>query len=306
MINFFRLFAICTFLFFTTNHYSQENNSSEFENLFNEAKRLSEEGEYEKALYSFEKAVEIEPENIEISKRLNLYNSLVKKYLFLGLFEEAEKRNRELFFRTQGEVVDKDQIYLDLEGSCLLAVSESLQKNYSKALDFILLFQSINKRTETYTIEKCPYRVYALAGFKDKARNILENDLKKDPQNPYYLLWQAYLEKEAGNMEKFNFLMKQLSQLKKAVDAGQIDSSWSQGKIEYLLAIYSVLQDQDKEAISHLEKAYQAGLKEYYWWRNFTPFFQELESYKEYNKLLEEMKADIDNMKENYLQSKSS
>ena len=119
------------------------------------------------------------------------------------------------------------------------------------------------------------------------------------------MLWSAYLEKEDGNEAKFNQLMANLTQLKKLVDSGQA-TAYPKGKIEYFLAIYAILQDKNSDAISHLQNAYKAGNKEYYWWRNFTPFFQDLEGYPEYQDLMSEMKADIDRMRENYLQSQSS
>lgn len=94
--------------------------------------------------------------------------------------------------------------------------------------------------------------------------------------------------------------MQILAQQKKAVDAGQLPMPAYQ--MEYELGVYSILNGNHQEAITHLPQTYEAGNKEYYWWKKFNPFFQELESYPGYQNLMKEMKADIERMRENYLQ----
>lgn len=303
MIKFFRLFAICTFLLLTASSYSQTENSAGFNSLLIQADSLSNEGIYDEALILYEEALKIEPTSLNLDHKRRFYNSLIKKYAYLGLFEDAEKRNRELLLNFEGEETN-NQIHLEIEASCLSAVIESFKKNYNKALDFVLLSEALNRSSNAFPYLLCPYRVYMLSGHKNEAREQLKILLAAEPQNPYYLLYSAFLEKEAGNNEKFSQLMETLTQLKKVVDAGQ--TSWSKGKIEYLLAIYSILQDKDSEAVAHLRKAYEAGNKQYYWWKNFNPFFRQLETKEAYQKLIGEMKSDIDQMRENYLQSKSS
>lgn len=88
-------------------------------------------------------------------------------------------------------------------------------------------------------------------------------------------------------------------------EAGKIEG-YDEGLVLYGLGMMEVIKDNHKKAIEYLNRSYEAGNKQYYWWKNFNPMFHELEQYSDYQDLMKRMKSDIDQMRESYLELKAS
>lgn len=299
MFNQIHLYTICCVLFFIPNSFSQKS-SQNFQEILNEANKLSSNGNYDKALVLYEDAVQIIPDTISTLNRIKLYNSLTKKYAFLGLFDEARKRTRELYFQDL-EIENKELLKID--GSCLLGAYEAMEGDYQSALDFNVVYLSIVKEYEDYS-KHCAYRIHALAGKEEQSIDQMQELISRNPR-PEYFLWLTYLLQEKGADEMVQQLLPKLDQIKQMSESGQIEG-YDEGTIFYGLAMMEIIKDDHQKAIEYLKKSYDAGNKQYYWWKNFNPMFHELESYSEYQNLMEKMKSDIDQMRENYLKSKAS
>lgn len=300
MINYFKLYAVSFFLFCWTYNFAQQKEPNGFNEILNRAEKLSGQGNYDEALVLYEEAVQIIPDTISIFERMDLYNSLTKKYAFLGLFDEARKRTRELYFQNLN-VENKE--YLKIEGSCLLGAYEALEGDYNSALDFNVIYLAIINEQELFP-KHCAFRIHALAGKEEQSISQIQELMAKNPR-PDYLLWLTYLLQKRGAESMVEQLLPKVEQLKQMAENGKIEG-FDEGAVLYGLGMMEVINGNHEKAIDHLKKSYSAGNKEYYWWKNFNPMFHELEEYSEYQDLMSKMKADIDQMRENYLDSISS
>jgi tetratricopeptide (TPR) repeat protein len=302
MVNYFQLYTICFSLFFALNGFAQQNSSQNFYEILSEADNLSLKGDYDKALVLYEDAVQIIPDTISTIARVNLYNSLTKKYAFLGLFDEARKRTRELFFQNL-DIANKE--YLIIEGAGLMGVYEAFEGDYNSALDFSVISVALALLNQEKAVAKHgSFRINALAGKQEQSINQLQELFEQNPR-PEYLIWLTYLLQEKGADKMVQQLLPKLDQLKQMSEAGKIEG-YGEGAVLYGLAMGEVINGDHEKAIDYLRKSYSAGNKEYYWWKNFNPMFHELEQYSDYQDLMKRMKSDIDQMRESYLESKAS
>lgn len=304
MINYFKLYTVSFFLICWTYNFAQHKDPNGFNEILNKADKLSGQGNYDEALVLYEKAVQIIPDTISLFERSNLYNSLTKKYAHLGLFDEARKRTRELYFQNL-DIANKE--YLIIDGSCLMGAYEALEGDYNSALDFNVIYLAmVNEVNEDEIIysKNCAYRIHALAGKQEQSINQLQELLEQNPR-PEYFLWLTYLLQERGAESMVEQLLPKLEQVKQMSETGKIEG-YDEGYVLYGLGMMEVIKGDHEKAIDYLKKSYLAGNKEYYWWKNFNPMFHELEEYSEYQDLMSKMKADIDQMRKNYLDSKSS
>lgn len=297
MSNYFQLYTISFFLFLIPHSFAQQIELN-FNDILSEADELSSKGKYDEALLLYENAVQIVPDTISIMDRKMLYNKLTKKYAYLGLFDEAKKRTRELFFGNE-DIPNQD--WLHSEGTCLFNVYEALQENYINAMNFSAAFLALPDNEGLY---HCVFRTYALAGYNSEAMAQLAQLLERY-EDPLYILYLTYLSKVNGDIEMTEKLMQKVQQIKALVESGKM-KKYDERVLKYGLAMVAVLEDDHKEAINYLKESYKLGDKRYYWWKNFNVIFQELENYPEYQELLGKMKSDIDQMRENYLIIKSS
>lgn len=300
MINSLKLFPICLILFIC--NFSLAQNKNPYKKNLGKADSLASIGQYDKAIIYYEKAIQLQPENITSNEKRELYNDLTKKYAFIGLFEEAQKRTRELFFEN---LRPEDQEVFLLAGSCLLGVYEALQENYTEALNFNVIHEAMLAGSPNYSSNRhCTFRILTLAGKQKDAINQLQFLLEQNP-DPQYIIWLTYLYEKQGNQKMADAFKNKLKEVENMINSGTL-KNYDESLLKYGLALISVLKDDHVSAVEYLQSAYELGNKEYYWWKNFNPILRELESNSEYRKLMDKMKEEIDQMRTQYLKSQSN
>lgn len=295
MTNFKKLLLLAAALLFISQPLSaqtrQHGAETDFQALVSQADSLSRAGVYDQALEIYEKALDAEPDSVHI------YNRLTKKYAFLGLFDQANTRTRELFFKNPGP---SNQEWLYLEGSCLLGVYEALEGNLETALNFNVIHLAYLRQQGKYP-PNCAYRIHALAGHYKESKAQLDELIRVSTgaNQAMYIIWAIYVERKLGNTERANHLMQQVEQIRNAIEAGQIDYP-DKSMLQYGLGLIAALEGDKKRAVTKLRRAYEMGNKQYYWWKNFNPILDGMEGEPAYEELISQIQSDIKQMKERY------
>lgn len=274
----------------SSSNYSNEN---DYEFFVQQAQAYDAAGIYDSALVAYEKAYEAEPDREEI------YNPLTKKYVFLGLFDEATTRLRELYIN-HPEEAEHDHEYMVWSGTCLMGFYEALRGDYETALNFTEISVASSDIFGRY---HCAMRVMTAAEKYDKAAFYIDtlNTVRNTPSHMVqYGTWGHYVESRRGNAAKAKEYLSNLIQLRQAFEQGAFREEDGPQTRYYLALIYLAEGNEDK-AIEQLRNAYEMGNRQYYWWTNINPMLDELEGIPAYDELMKEMKADIDRMRQRYL-----
>lgn len=278
-----------------SNQSNQAPNPGTFEFYQQQATAYSIAGIYDSALVAYEKAYELD------SRREEIYNPLTKKYVYLGLFDRATTRLRELYIN-HPEDMDHDHEDLILGGTCLMGFYEALRGDYQTALNFTEISVANSDQIGRY---HCAFRVMTAAEKYDKAATYLDTlySVRQDPViRIQYAVWGHFVETKRGNTVKANQYLTYVKQIYEAYEQGELEVKEGPMTQYFIGIVYLTLGDK-KKAIQELKKAYRMGNKQYYWWTNINPILNQLEDYPEYRQLMEQMKSDIDRMRNRYLQS---
>lgn len=281
--------------------YAQSNESEQapkpgtFEFYQQQALAYDNAGIYDSALVAYEKAYELDPMQEEI------YNPLTKTYVHLGLFDRATTRLRELYIN-HPEEMDYDREYLIWAGTCLMGFYEALKGDYQTALNFTEISVANYDQIGKY---HCAFRVMTAAEKYDKAASYLDTlySVRQDPLIRIdYAIWGHFVETKRGNTVKADQYLSYVKQVHEAYEQGQLQIEEGPMTQYYLGLGYLTLGDKEK-AIQELKKAYRMGNNHYYWWTNINPILDQLEEEPEYIQFMEQMKSEVDLMRNRYLQS---
>ena len=117
------------------------------------------------------------------------------------------------------------------------------------------------------------------------------------------MLYAIYLERQLGNREKGNILLKQLdAEVNKLWENGVIEQTIKMPtgfKIYKSLAAYYALKGEDEMALDYLKKNVENGGRQYYWIKNVSPFFAQYKDNPRFMSIMEDMKVEVDKMKDN-------
>lgn len=264
-----------------------------FEFYIQQAQSYDMAGIYDSALVAYEKAHRLKPGNTEI------FNPLTKKYVFLGLFEDAKTRLRELFI-DYPEGSDKEMMVWT--GSCLTGFYEALEGDYDTALNFTAISMKVTDDIGRY---HCAFRVMTAAGAYEKAAQYIDTLLaeRSDPrQVVQYAVWGKYVADQLGDPQKAEEYEQMATQIRLAYEQGAFQGM-DGPLLRYYLGLIHITEGNLDKAITELRNAYEMGNKEYYWWSNINPILDQLEGMPAYVQLMQEMKSDIDRMRTRYLKT---
>lgn len=287
----FLILALLVF-FFNAKIFSQSEDINEAEKAqLRKADSLWTINEFDKAILEYEKFLDSKPHEYA-RVRINL----VKAYAYLGMFKAAEKRAKELY-----------GIDSELRGeNCRLGLIYTMQNRNDDALRAVNEMLSISDLNRVFPgSPTCAMFFQTKAGEYEDAANYIYKIIEEAPGEAklQFMLYASYLEQQLGNPQKAKAILDQVTasvdQLEKN---GTMDILLNQpgGSRYYVhLAELKLLEGKKEIALDYLQKAYENGDRYYYWIKNVSPFFEKIEDNSEFTAVLDDMKKDIDEMREN-------
>lgn len=243
--------------------------------------------EYDNAILLYEKISADYPDKAKFREKL------VKAYAYLGMFDKAEERAGELYKRGIGD-------------NCRYALIFTMQNRTEEALKAVADMMTFAEPGQYFPgAPTCAMYFETPAGEYEKAADKIYKIIEQAPglNKLQYMLYAIYLEKQLGNLEKSNDLLKQLK--------GQVNVIQNKGTVNEILqspggfwayrslAAYYALKGEDDMALDLLQKNYENGGRQYYWIKNVSPFFDEYEENPQFIAIMEDMKVEVDRMREN-------
>ena len=263
--------------------------------MINQANSLWVEGKYDKAIILYENILEEDP------KQIHLYENLIKAYAYLGMFDMAKKRAKELYGRDS-----EDPMMIGGE-KCRLALIYTMQNQSDEAL------RAVNKMVEVMDSRMifpgaptCAMFFQTKAGEHEKAAANLDKILQvKDAglMKYVFLLYAAYVNEKLGNIEKSEKLMASLKEgidfLRNSGTLEQLTNQPGAAHIYMILADYHAYRGEEEKALEYLKKHYSVGGRQYYWIEHVSPFLTTIKDNPQYVSILNTMKEDIEKMRGN-------
>ncbi len=230
-----------------------------------------------------------------------LYQNLVKAYAYLGMFETAEERAKELY----GQYPDDARM---IGGElCRLGLIYTMQNRNDEAVRAVGEMIEIADPAMVFPgAPTCAFWFQTKAGEYEKASTNIEKLLKVENAGTWryiFLMYAAYVNEKLGDSEKSQRYLSELRQgMEMMQSSGALQSvNKEQGAAEIFkyLADYYAFIGEDEKAIASLQQHLNAGGRQYYWIKNISPFSSELKENPEYLDILSKMKEDIDRMRSN-------
>jgi tetratricopeptide (TPR) repeat protein len=238
--------------------------------------------------------------------RALLYQPLVKNYAYLGLFDHAERRTRDLYFENDHPTLNPE----DLRGGghCRLALIHTMQGERKETLAHVDSMLALADPDQIYPgAPTCASYFEASWGEHDRAAERYEQILGATSGivRADFLPWAVHVHREAGNHERADEMMAEIVALRQALEAGLLDDAIAQASEEAggggtqqethkWMAQVHVLQGNEEEAVASLRRAYEAGaLMRYHWWKAINPVLRPLHDTPAFEELLADMEADI-------------
>lgn len=243
--------------------------------------------EYDNAILLYEEIPADYPDKAKFREKL------VKAYAYLGMFDKAEERAGELYKGGIGE-------------NCRYGLIFTMQNRTEEALKAVADMMMFAEPGQYFPgAPTCAMYFETPAGEYEKAADKIYKIIEQAPglTKLQYMLYAIYLEKQLGNPEKSNSLLKQLE--------GQVNVIQNDGTVKEILqspggfwayrslAAYYALKGEDDMALDLLQKNYKNGGRQYYWIKNVSPFFDEYEENPQFIAIMEDMKVEVDRMREN-------
>ena len=247
--------------------------------------------EYDKAILKYEEFLKANPDEYE-----KVRIKLIKAYAYLGMFETAEARAKELY-----------GIDSELRGEyCRLALIYTMQNRNELALEVVDEMLGISDLEKVFPgSPTCAMFFQTKAGDYEDAYKYIYKIVEKaeGDQKLFFLLYASYLEQQLGNKEKSQAILDRVSaRVKELKESGLMKDLLNQpGGFRYYvhLAELKALHGEGDKALEYLERAFENGDRYYYWIKNVSPFFTKYEDNPRFKNLMEAMKIEIDRMREN-------
>lgn len=260
------------------------------EALLQRADSLYSAGRFDEAIPAYEQVVQLAPQD------LRLYEPLAYNYAKLGLFDEAEE-----WLRARRELSD-DPAY----DHCLMAdVAVRRGELESARLHMDSLIALMGEDPE-WSIASCASEIDMQLGEHERAKRRLEQavaELRRQGEPLHGLTMLAFFALQDGEVERAEALLEEhemLVQEKLAQDENI-------GTSHLDLAAIEALRGQPDAAVHHLKLALEhGGWGEYwggYYWLTIDPILASLHGHPQYERLMTEVKADLETMRTRVLTS---
>jgi tetratricopeptide (TPR) repeat protein len=282
-----------SFQIFEANAQSAQN-VAEGENLIKEANTFWANGEYDKAIILYETILEENPEQVM------LYENLIKAYAYLGMFETAKKRAKELYG------MDPDDPMMIGGENCRLALINTMQDKNEEALKAVDEMTRVMDPAMIFPgAPTCSFMFQTKAGKYEEAWSNIEKLLEVKDAGLWrnlFLVYGAFVSEKMGKSERGQQLLSEFEQnLEMMQKSGALEAAAKEGGAEVFkfMADYYAYTGEPEKAIASLQQHYEAGGRQYYWIKYVSPFLTQLKDNPHYLAILDNMKEDIEKMRSN-------